>query len=114
MGYWLFALFFFFALLTLAIGTFTVFVVVIIFLVVVSCATVVVSGATVVVSDAVPAGEAYLGDKTATKCFLKKGIEVEQERDANTRKNKIFARKVMLVALVDSGRMVKLTASAQG
>ena len=73
-----------------------------------------VCGATVVVSNAVPAGEAYLGDKTAAKCFLKKGIEVEQERDANTRENRVFARKVMLVALVDSGRMVKLTASAQG
>ena len=73
-----------------------------------------VCGATVVVSNAVPAGEAYLGDKTAAKCFLKKGIEVEQERDANTRENRVFARKVMLVALVDEGRMVKLTASAQG
>ena len=73
-----------------------------------------VCGATVVVSNAVPAGEAYLGDKTAAKCFLKKGIEVEQERDANTRENRVFARKVMLVALVDEGRMVKLTASARG
>lgn len=73
-----------------------------------------VCGVPVIVTDAVPAGEAYLATKEAVKCFVKKGSEVEQEREANIRKNKVFARKVMLVALVDATRVIKLTASAQG
>lgn len=66
----------------------------------------------VVVSDAVTAGSAFLGTKEAVTCFIKKGVETEQERDADHRKNSIFARKVMLVALTDATRMVKLSALA--
>lgn len=69
-------------------------------------------GVPVVVSDAVPAGEAYLATKAAVTVFTKKGSETEQERDANVRKNTVFARKVMLVALTDDTRVIKLTASA--
>lgn len=71
-----------------------------------------VCGADVVVSKAVPAGEAYLANKEAVTIFLKKGNEVEQERDANTRKNTVYARKVAVVALTDATKCVKLTASA--
>lgn len=67
-----------------------------------------VCGVPVVASKAVPEGLAFLGTKEAVKCFIKKGVEVEQERDANTRKNSIFARKVMLVALADATRMIKM------
>lgn len=66
-------------------------------------------GVPVIASDAVPAGTAYLATKAAVKCFIKKGSEIEQEREANIRKNKVFARKVMLVALYDATRVVKLT-----
>lgn len=66
-------------------------------------------GVPVIVSDAVPAGTAFLASKAAVKCLIKKGVEIEQERDANIRKNKVFARKVMVVALVDATRVVKLT-----
>ena len=69
-----------------------------------------VCGVPVVVSDAVPAGTAFLASKAAVKCLIKKGVEIEQEREANIRKNKVFARKVMVVALVDATRVVKLTA----
>lgn len=65
----------------------------------------------VITSKAVPAGIAFLGTKEAVKCFVKKGVEIEQERDADTRKNDIYARKVMLVALADATRMIKLGAS---
>lgn len=66
----------------------------------------------VIVSKAVPAGTGFLATKEAVKCFVKKGVEIEQERDANIRKNTIYGRKVMLVALVDQTRVVKLTTQA--
>ena len=56
---------------------------------------------------------AYLASKEAVTCFVKKGSEVEQERDANTRQNKVYARKVMLIALTDANKVVKITASAE-
>lgn len=68
-----------------------------------------VCGVPVFVSKIVPEKTAFLGTKAAVKCFVKKGVEVEQERDANTRKNIVYARKVMLVALVDATRMIKIT-----
>ena len=67
-----------------------------------------VCGVPVIVSKAVPANIAYLGTKEAVKCFIKKGVEVEQQRDANYRKNEVYARKVMLIALVDATKMVKM------
>ena len=72
-----------------------------------------VCGVPVIVSKAVPAGEAYLASREAVTCFIKKGSEVEQERDANTRQNKVYARKVMLIALTDANKVVKITASAE-
>lgn len=72
-----------------------------------------VCGVPVIVSKAVPAGEAYLASREAVTCFVKKGSEVEQERDANTRQNKVYARKVMLIALTDANKVVKITASAE-
>ena len=71
-----------------------------------------VCGVPVIVSKAVKAGEGYLATKEAVTCFVKKGVEIEQERIADTRQNKIFARKVMLVALTDGTKCVKLTTQA--
>lgn len=71
-----------------------------------------VCGVPVIVSNAVPAGEGYLATKEAVTCFVKKGVEIEQERDANVRKNLIYARKAMLVALTDASKCVKLTTKA--
>lgn len=68
-----------------------------------------VCGVPVYVSKAVPTGEAYLATREAVTCFVKKGSEVEQERNADIRENKVFARKVMLVALTDATRIVKLS-----
>lgn len=67
-----------------------------------------VCGVPIIVSKAVPAGEGYLGTKAAVTCFVKKGVEIEQERDADIRQNDIYARKVMLVALTDATRVIKL------
>ena len=71
-----------------------------------------VCGVPVIVSKAVPVGEAYLATKEAVTVFVKKGVEIEQNRDANKRQNLIYARKVMLVALTDGTRAIKLTATA--
>lgn len=71
-----------------------------------------VCGVPVIVSKAVPAKTAYLATKEAVTCFVKKGSEIEQERDANLRRNDVYARKVMLVALTDTTKVVKLTKSA--
>lgn len=70
-----------------------------------------VCGVPVIATNAVKAGEAYLATKEAVTIFTKKGSEIEQERDANVRLNKIYARKVMLVALTDDTKVIKLTSA---
>lgn len=69
-----------------------------------------VCGVPIIVSKAVPAGEAYIATKEAVTCFIKKGVEIEQDRDPNLRKNEVFGRKVMVVALTDATRVVKMEA----
>ena len=71
-----------------------------------------VCGVPVIVSKAVPENTGYLATKEAVKVFIKKGVEIEQDRDPNVRKNDVYARKVMLVALADATKVVKLTAAA--
>lgn len=71
-----------------------------------------VCGVPVIVSKAVPADTAYLATKEAVTCFVKKGSEIEQERNADIRKNDVYARKVMVVALTDETKIVKLTKQA--
>lgn len=71
-----------------------------------------VCGVPVIVSKAVPAGTGFLATKEAVTVFIKKGAEIEPERDADTRKNTIFARKAMVVALTDATKVVKLTTKA--
>lgn len=64
--------------------------------------------------DADPAvpefAEAFLASKDAITCFMKKGVEVEQERDANTRKTDIFGRNVKVIALTDATKVFKYEA----
>ena len=71
-----------------------------------------VCGVPVYVSDAVPAKKAFLATKEAVTVFTKKGSETEQERDANIRKNTVYARKVMLVALTDATKVVEIATEA--
>ena len=71
-----------------------------------------VCGVPVYVSDAVPAKKAFLATKEAVTVFTKKGSETEQERDANVRKNTVYARKVMLVALTDATRVVEIATAS--
>ena len=48
------------------------------------------------------------GTKAAVTFFNKKGTEVEQERDANTRLNEIYSRKYYLAALTDERECFKI------
>ena len=66
-------------------------------------------GVPVIVSKKVAKNTAFLASKEAVKCFIKKNAEVEQVRDAETRKNTYVTRKCGLVALVDDTKAVKIT-----
>ena len=63
--------------------------------------------------DAV-AGTCILGTKQAVTVFNKKGVEVEQERDADIRENLIWSRKYYLTALTDATKAVKITVGPSG
>jgi hypothetical protein len=66
----------------------------------------------VVVSKAVPTGKGFLATKDAVTVFIKKDTEIEQERDANTRKNLVYGRKVAVVALTDANKVVEIEITA--
>ena len=52
------------------------------------------------------------GTREAVTLFNKRGVEVEQERDADIRKNTIWSRKYYLAALTDATKAVKITVGA--
>ena len=68
-----------------------------------------VAGIPVIVSKA--AGNAYVMSKDAIKLFMKKDLEIEQERNADTRTNSVYLRTAYLVALVDATKICKITAA---
>ena len=45
----------------------------------------------------------------AIKLFMKKDVEVEQDRDADTRKNSVYLRTAYICALVDATKIAKIT-----
>ena len=57
-------------------------------------------------------GTIVVGTKEAVTIFNKKGTEMEQERDANTRKNSAYSRKYYVVALTNESKAVKITLTA--
>ncbi len=57
--------------------------------------------------DAV-SGTIVVATKDAVTLFNKKGTEVEQERDADTRENSIWSRKYYIAALTDTTKAVKI------
>jgi HK97 family phage major capsid protein len=64
-------------------------------------------GIPVIVSKA--AESAFIMSKDAVKLFMKKDVEVEQERDADKRKNSVYLRSAYIVALVDATKICKIT-----
>lgn len=71
-----------------------------------------VAGVAVVMTNAVEEGTAYLATSEAVTCFVKKGVEVEQDRDINTRKNTIVGRVVRVIALTNDDKVVVLKKAA--
>ena len=57
-------------------------------------------------------GEIVVATKEAVTIFNKKGVEMEQERDANTRVNSAYARKYYVVALTNESKAVKIKITA--
>lgn len=53
-------------------------------------------------------GTVVIATKEAVTLFNKKGTEIEQERDANIRKNDIYSRKYYIAALTDATKAVKI------
>ena len=53
--------------------------------------------------------EAFVMTKEAVKLFMKKDVEVEQDRDADTRTNSIYLRAAYICALVDATKIAKIT-----
>lgn len=53
-------------------------------------------------------GKVVIGTKEAVTLFNKKGIEVEQEREGNIRKNTVYSRKYYLAAMTNEAKAVKI------
>lgn len=51
----------------------------------------------------------FVANKEAVTLFLKKDVEVEQERDADKRINTVYLRAVYLVALTDATKVAKIS-----
>ena len=58
-------------------------------------------------------GTVIVGTREAVTLFNKKGVEIEQERDPNTRLNVIYSRKYYLAALTDETKAVKIVREAE-
>lgn len=67
-----------------------------------------VNGVSVYVSNIAPEGTIILATKKAVTYFSKKGTEVEQDRNPDTRKNQVFSRKYGVFAFTDATQAVKL------
>ena len=53
--------------------------------------------------------KAFVMTKEAVKLFMKKDVEVEQDRDADKRKNSVYLRTAYVCALVDSTKICKIS-----
>ena len=58
------------------------------------------------------AGEIIVATKDAVTVFNKTGVEVEQDRDKNTRTNNAYSRKYYVVVLTDESKAVKIKLAA--
>ncbi len=72
-----------------------------------------VAGLPVIASNALTT-EAYVMTREAIKLFIKKDVEVEQDRDADTRTNSTYLRSAYVVALVDNTKICKVKKATNG
>ena len=71
-----------------------------------------VNGIAVYTSNIASEGTIILATKKAVTYFRKKGIEVEQGRDADTRKNQVWHREIGVFAFTDATQAVKIVKNA--
>ena len=67
-----------------------------------------VNGVSIYTSNEATEGTIVLATRKAVTYYSKKGTEIEQERDANIRKNTVFSRKYGIFALTDATQAIKL------
>lgn len=63
-------------------------------------------GVPIYTSKAVPSGCMFMATKDAVTAFIKKGVNVEQRRDVNTKLNEVFASRYAVIALTDESKCV--------
>ena len=71
-----------------------------------------INGVSIYTSNEATEGTIILATKKAVTYFTKKGTEIEQERDANIRKNTVYSRKYGIFAFTDATQAVKLVKGA--
>lgn len=68
-----------------------------------------IAGIPVIVSKYLKDGDvAYLMTNEAATCFMKKDVEVEQDRNANTRVNTVILRSSYVLAITDATKAIKI------
>nr|DAN86591.1 MAG TPA: major capsid protein [Caudoviricetes sp.] len=67
-----------------------------------------VAGVNIYTKKDAKAGTIVVATREAVTIFNKKGIEIEQDRDGDTRHNFIYSRKYYLVALTDTTKAVRI------
>lgn len=65
-------------------------------------------GVPIYTSKALPKGIIFLAHKDAVHAFLKKNTFVEQDRDINTKENRVIAARYSVIALYDESKCVKM------
>ena len=71
-----------------------------------------VNGVSIYISNEATEGTIVLATKKAVTYFRKKGTEVEQDRNPDTRKNQVWHRQIGIFAFTDATQAVKLTKGA--
>ena len=71
-----------------------------------------VNGVSIFISNEATEGTIILATKKAVTYFRKKGTEVEQDRNPDTRKNQVWHRQIGIFAFTDATQAVKLTKGA--
>lgn len=61
--------------------------------------------------DATP-GEIIVATRDAVTIFNKRGVEIENDREPNTRHNDVYSRKYYVVALTNEAKAIKITLTA--
>ena len=72
-----------------------------------------VCGVSIYTSKAVTAGTIYVANKEAVTAFMKKDVEIAQDRNENTRTNTIYGRNVKVIALTNQDKVCAIVKGAK-